>query len=244
MGRHIGIVENDDVERFGRLGVLTAAGCNVVSAANATEAATWSDDDWSRLDIVVFGVEAERHHWDRFQGLRVARRCHELNPNLRIVGVYDPTASPLLNTRMRYSGISRMCSRDRARTAKDLVALVSPTPHRGDAWEMRTIYLHGAVVGKRSSPAAVLDYITDAGLQSAFDDPYTQAETGLSRRSIIRLRRDISKLADLTVTGGQGTGGPCVDRSLPSWRSVVDYVNSARGFEGGEIEDACSARTA
>lgn len=244
MGHHIGIVENDEVERFGRLGVLAAVGCNVSLSASVTEAATWSDDDWRRLDVVVIGVEPNRDHWDGFQSLRIARRARELHPNLRIVGIHDPALSPLLNLRMAESGVSRAWPRDQARTANELLALLSPRRHEGDSWETRTLRVHGAVVGKQSSPADVLDYITDAGLQSAFENASTQADTGLSRRTIIRLRQQISKLGDLSVASDYETGGPCVDRSLPSWRSVVDYVNLARGFDPCDVDGACYSRTA
>jgi hypothetical protein len=238
MSNKIGVVELDEIERIGRLAALGAAGCNVVDAASPDEASTWSEKDWMRFDVLLFGVVADDTHWDRFESIRTARRAHLFNPNLRIVALCGSRVRPLVHVRLAQAGAHRMCSARRARTIDDLARLVSADPHEADRGTVLGFDVRGAVVGPRTDPSAVLDHVVENELDEVFDNAETQAETGLSRRSIIRLRREIAEIGDLSVPSGYATGGPYVDRSLPSWRSIVSYVNRARGLADVDVAAA------
>lgn len=237
MANRIGVVELDEIERIGRLAALGAAGCNVVDAASPDEAAEWSDDEWMRFDVLLFGVVADDRHWDRFQAIRAARRAHQLNPNLRLIALCDARVRPLVRMRLLQTGMHRIAPARRIRTIDELARLVSPSAHEADTSKYVAFDVRGSVVGSRTDPAAVLDYIIEADITEVFDNADTQADTGLSRRHIIRLRREITELGDLSVPRGYATGGPYVDRSLPSWRSVVEYVNRSRGFDSAFEEE-------
>ena len=229
MANRIGVIESDEIERIGRLSVLANAGCNVVDAGSPEDAAQWSEADWRRFDVLLFGVTPDHGQWDRFGTLAVAAAAHEAHPNLRMIGLHSTGIHPLIRVRLAQTGLARVWPARLARTAEALVGLVNPRPHEADKPRRMAPDLYGAVAGPRSDPSAVLAYVQAEGLTEVFDHVDTQASTGLSRRAIIRLRRRITHLGDLSVPSGYATGGPCVDRSLPSWRSVVDYVNSARG---------------
>ncbi len=230
MANRIGVVEADEIERIGRLSALGNAGCNVVDAGSPDEATAWSESDWRRFDVLLFGVSPDHLHWDRFWSLDVAHTARQVHPNLRIIGLYGVGVRPLVRFRLAQAGIKRVWPARRARTADALVDLVTPRSHEADRPGLISPDIRGAVVGPHTDPTAVLEYVTSEGLTDVFDHTDSQAATGLSRRAIIRLRRCISDLGDLSVPSGYATGGPCVDRSLPSWRSVVDYVNSSRGW--------------
>ncbi len=232
MANRIGVIEADEIERIGRLSALGAAGCNVVDAGSPMDAVDWSDADWRRFDVVLFGVSPDSTSWDRYWSLDVARTAHEVHPNLRIIGLHHAAMHPLVRPRLTQAGIKRAWPALRARTSYALVELLTPLPHEADESARFHPDVRGAMVGPRTDPAAVLAYVEDEELNAVFDHTETQADTGLSRRAIIRVRRRITELGDLSVPAGFATGGPCVDRSLPSWRAIVDYVNSARGCAG------------
>lgn len=229
MANRIGVIEADEIERIGRLSALGSAGCNVVDAGSPEDAADWTEADWRRFDVVLFGLAPDRREWDRYWFLDVARTAHEIHPNLRIIGLHHSAMHPLVRPRLVAAGIKRAWPARLARTSSALVGLLTPRPHEADDPGSFGPDLRAAVVGPRTDPSAVLDYVATEGLSEVFDHADTQADTGLSRRAIIRVRRRITELGDLSVPSGFATGGPCVDRSLPSWRAVVDYVNFARG---------------
>lgn len=228
----VGVIEHDEIERIGRVAALGSSGCSVVDAASIQEAADWSGADWRRFDVVVFGVCADHTAWDRYWCVDVARTARAEHPNLRIVGLHDHLVSPLVQVRLAHAGLQRLWAARQTRTANALASLVSARRHEADGHTFGCVDVRGVVVGRKSDPAAVLDWVAAEGLTDVFDNTETQADTGLSRRAIIRVRRKITELADLSVAAGFATGGPDVDRSLPSWRSVVDYVNRARGHCG------------
>lgn len=237
MTNRIGVVEFDEIERIGRLAALGTAGCSVIDAVSPMEADGWSEEMWQRFDVVCFGIHPDHSSWDRFWCVDTARRAHLANPNLRLVGLYEKGVRPLVRKRLLGAGMHRLWPARRTRTVEELARLMMPQACEADRLQVSGYDIRGATVGPRTDPRAVLALVEGEDLREVFDHPETQATTGLSRRQIIRLRRRISELGDLSVPSGYATGGPDVDRSLPSWRSVVDYVNRARGYD----EDAAVA---
>lgn len=247
MGNRIGVIEADEIERIGRLSVLDRAGCSVVDAATPDEAAEWGESDWRRLDVLLLGLAPDHSQWDRYGHLEIARAAHEAHPNLRVVALHAASMHPLVRVRLDLAGVRRACPSNLARTAQSLADLVHPRPHAVDRARKAACDVRGAIVGAHTDPTAVLKCVVDDDLCEVFDHADTQADTGLSRRAIIRIRSCVTRLGDLSVPSGYFTGGPCADRSMPSWRAVVDYVNCARGYDGvsaslfGDDRDMISA---
>lgn len=242
MPSRIGVIELDEIERIGRIAALGAAGCGVVDAAAPVEAGEWNEESWRRFDVLLFGIVADDESWDRFDCIRIANRAHLANPNVRLVALCGDRVRPLVRVRLAQSGMHRIWSARRTRTIDELTRLINPAPHEGDRLAARGFDVRGAVVGTRTDPAAVLDHILEVEMTEVFDAADRQADTGLSRRQIMRLRREISQLGDLSVPSGYATGGPAVDRSLPSWRAVVNYVNRARGYGESTADEADNER--
>ena len=240
MPRRIGVIECDEIERIGRVAALQASGFAVAAAASPDDAFQWTDAHWRQFDLVLLGVAADQQRWDRFECISLARRAQATNPNARLVAVCGPRVLPLVKLRLLQAGVHRIWSMQLARTVEEIARLAHPAPHDGDRPPRLRCDVRGAIVGARTDPQAVLDFVINGKLQAAFEANDRQADTGLSRRQIIGLRRDISRLGDLSVPSGFATGGPAVDRSLPSWRSVVRYVNRARGFDEDAFSDAPS----
>lgn len=83
---------------------------------------------------------------------------------------------------------------------------------------------------KRPNPDAALAWIRDHEMDAAFSGE-PQKLIPFSRRTVIRIRREVSTRAGLAT-----------NYKLPPWRQVVAFVNRARGAELRRPDEADRAR--
>lgn len=220
------VAELNEIERFGRVAALRSLGWRAEGVASDD-----LDGSYCQLgdfDVVLFGVASDRDSWDSYKAIEAVERLRRTPTEPRVLGVVAALDNPLLGVRLARAGVHVLWHRDDLQTVARLGGAVSGELVGYEPQPISCV-LGRIGVGPRTNPAAVLDYVRSEGIDAAFAVGLTQSDTGLSRRRIMRIRRDITDLADLRTAAARGCGGPVRNMSQPTWSEVVAYVNLARG---------------
>lgn len=224
------IVDDDDIERLGRAWLARSVLADAsVDVATTDEAMAWPDRRWAGTNMLLVSVRPQPRGWDRYVTLRAIRSASRASAAIRrVVALVPDIDDPLLRIRLARAGTDELFATSQLRCASSLSAMLdgqtigaAPMP---SAFELS---IRG--VGPDTDPDAVLQALACPDVRRAFGPAVSQATSGLSRRRIMRLRAQVAAAGDLLTPVLRSTGGPIRDTSLPTWREVVAYVNSARG---------------
>jgi hypothetical protein len=230
--RHLAIVERNEVGRLGRVAVAQralGAGWRITGAGPASERDGMAEGDVTpageRVDVVLAVVGPDGPAFDRFDlvtHLRAWAVRTADGDRPWIVAAVD-SDNPLLRVRLAAAGVDRIVGLSE-------VSVSAPGVFAGavsGSDESAARPGPGAPLG--TDPDGVLEYVARHHLEAAFEPGLSQAETGLSRRAVQRIRRDIAGLGGIRPSLDRYTGGADRSVELPTWRDIVTYVNCARG---------------
>ena len=229
--RHLVIVERNEVGRLGRVAVARRAlGPRwVVSgaepAAPGGESAALGATTIEMADAVLAVVQADGAGFDRFDvvaDLRAWAVPTGDGDRPWTVAAVD-SDNPLLRVRLAAAGVDRIVGLARVSVSAPGSFEAAISTRSESVARLDT----GAALG--TEPDAVLDYIVRHQLEAAFEPGLSQADTGLSRRAVLRIRRVIAELGAIRPSLDRYTGGADRRIDLPTWRDIVTYVNCARG---------------
>lgn len=226
-GREVVVLDDDDLVRRGLASVFAEAdGFSVRAAAPLVEALVWSDE-WDGVEVVVLDAYDAGEPFDRFSGVRLVQRLRqhagERGARPTVVVVSGCATNPFLRLRMAQAGADLLLSKAEVDAA---VLLRAASGARTGAPVCSSHRLPRA-----SGLNDLLDDLRRRDLGDAFRPGLTQDATGLSRRQVMALRREVQARGGLEPDPTLRGGGPGVRGAVPTWRAVVDYVNRARGAE-------------
>lgn len=226
MPTRVAIVDDDLWVRHGRAAALAEhEGFEVVELAPRHAAALGAG--WSGVDVALVDAHDATEPFDHFPGVAVveAIRAHR-GPEALVIVVSGHLANPFLRLRMAEAGADYFYRHEEVADLPSLLSVIAdPAPdHRATRPDAATLASLGLSPSAR--PNAVLHYLEDEGVLEAFDGHRSQKTLRLSRRTIMRVRREVGQLTGLTPTVGSSR-----DLDAPDWRTVVDFVNRARGVE-------------
>ena len=231
-GGRVLLIERNEVSRLGR-GVVMA---KTLEPSNIVDAVDPEGFDLNRpslvmADVVVVAVVADGGGFDRYdQVATVAASASGRGDGdaegpavVALVGEDNPLLIlRLLNAGAHViAGLGAM-SRSGDPTTRELITTARRRLRSGER------PLGTAPIGG-TNPSAVIDYIVREGIEDAFEPGRPQVDAGLSRRGVMRVRRDLAELGGIRPSLSRYTGGQPRRVELPTWREVVTFVNCARG---------------
>jgi DNA-binding NarL/FixJ family response regulator len=223
------IVDDDLWVRHGRATALgEVPGFDVVEMS-PREAMAFGDG-WAGVDVALVDAHDASEPFDRFPGVRVveAVRAHPGPDPTLVIVISGHFGNAFLRLRMAEAGADYFY---RHQDVKDLDLLLraihSPDPaHRVQAPAADVLARLG--LGPNSRPNAALHFLEEEGMLDVFDGRRAQKALSVSRRSIMRVRREMARLAGLTPINPLSASRQL---DAPEWRAVVEFVNRARGVE-------------
>lgn len=242
--RRLVIVERNEVGRLGRVAVAQralgagwqVAGLRPSDLADGMRTDTDLGPGIPGVILAIVGPDGPA--FDRFDlvaGLGSLRTVTSEGVRPRVVAAVD-SDNPLLRVRLAAAGVDRIVGLSQVSVSEPGVFAGAICIADGSAARSGL----GASLG--TDPDAVLDYVVRHHLEAAFEPGLSQAKTGLSRRAVQRIRRDIAGLGGIRPSLDRYTGGADRSVDLPTWRDIVTYVNCARG-EVDWGDDAWGHRT-
>jgi DNA-binding NarL/FixJ family response regulator len=225
----VAIVDDDLWVRHGRATALgNAPGFDVIEMT-PREAMAFGKG-WDGVEVALVDAHDETEPFDRFPGVSVVEsiRAHQGQTETLVIVVSGHCDNVFLRLRMAEAGADYFYRHEDVRDLASLIEVIRhPDPaRRVIAPDAAVLSELGLVPGSR--PNAALHFLEDEGLVDAFDGHRSQKALSLSRRSIIRIRREMGRLAGLSPANPVG---PARRLDAPEWRAVVDFVNRARGVE-------------
>jgi DNA-binding NarL/FixJ family response regulator len=224
--RRVAIVDDDLWIRNGRAQALaTVDAIDVVATldhAQAIDAAGL----WESVDVALVDAWDHRAGFDRFPGVAVVETIRRARTpaETTIIVITGHVVNDMLRLRMAEAGADYFYGHDDVGGVAELVAVVTE-PGSDHRPEVPAETMRGLGVLPGSRPNAALAWIRDEGFDAAFSGE-SQKALPVSRRAIMRIRREISAIA--RVAEPQPTGGTH-DARWPDWQHVVRFVNRVRG---------------
>jgi DNA-binding NarL/FixJ family response regulator len=225
----VAVVDDDLWVRLGRAAALSREpGIEVVEMD--PHSAVEFGVGWAEIDVALVDAHDESEPFDRFPGVHVVEeiRRHDELVRTQVVVISGHCENVFLRLRMAEAGADYFYDHEDVRDLESLItAIRSPTTsHRvvfPDASDLAKV---GLRPGAR--PNAALHYLEVEGLDDAFVMKQSLKALELSRRSVIRIRREVARLGGLKT---MRPTGPSRNLIAPEWRAVVDFVDRARGLE-------------
>ena len=211
------IVDNYFWMRTGRATALGKIAPFEVVAALTPQACESASVDWSNVEIVLVNAHDPNAAFDRFVGVKVVRQLRRERPGTWpvIVAIAGHADNDLLRRRMAEAGADLLCDESEVATVTALVDLLL------DACRRRRNPLHANDVGRRQPLNEAIEWAGEyLGEQALMRE--SQKALPISRRRIISARQRLGPLM-----GQQHVTNP------PTWRSVAEFLNRARGVESG-----------
>jgi hypothetical protein len=232
------LVERDEVGRRGRAAVMNLALGDSWTVDTMLPEQVGSS---CRSDLVVVVVEADGTGFDRYDVTAAIVKLQSGQAWARpAILAARSGLNPLLDVRLLQAGAQTLIPIDHIARSDDgrILAVFEECLAAGSSERRSARSAAGelADVAKvaGTDPTAVLDYVVSRDLEPVFDPHLAQADLGLSRRAVMRIRRDISALGGIRPSLNRYTGGAERNIELATWREVVAYVNWARGETGWE----------
>lgn len=223
------VIDQDQWVRSGRAAALDGSdGVDLAVAASVDEVVD-GHHDWDAIDVVVVDPYVGPGRFDRYAGVTAIEhiRASSSGSGPVVVALSEHVRDPFLRLRLQRAGADYAYCRYEASDLRSLLAVITrpDSHHRLDAG--RHDGLPG--LGPCGRPGALLRLLEEEGVGDAFAPGTTQAESGLSRRTTIRLRRLAATVGGIETAAHRRSGGPADIGVLPTWREVVDQVNRLRG---------------
>jgi len=225
----VAIVDDDLWVRHGRAGALSKLPGYKVVELSPREAMAYGSS-WAKIDVALVDAHDATEPFDRFPGVRVveAIRAHEAQSPTLIIVISGHFSNAFLRLRMAEAGADYFYRHQDVKNLDLLLgAINSPNPARR-VQPPDPAVLAKLGLGPSSRPNAALHFLESEGLVDAFDGRRSQKTLALSRRSIMKVRREMARLAGLSPATPIGASRQL---DAPEWRAVVDFVNRARGVE-------------
>jgi CheY-like chemotaxis protein len=220
----VAIVDDDPWVRYGRATALVAeGGFDVVQFA--PRQAQFLGTGWAGVDVALVDAHDDAKAFDHFPGVGVVEAIRvDGGPATLVVVVSGHLDNTFLRLRMAEAGADYLYRHEEVGDPPSLLeAVTTPSPDHRAAWP-DPVELAALGLGPSARPNAALHYLEAEGLLDAFDGQRSQKSLALSRRTIMRARREVGHLAGLSTSTSR-------DLQAPEWRTVVDFVNRARGVE-------------
>jgi len=225
----LAIVDDDLWVRHGRACSLREQPGFEVVEMSPREAMSFGPS-WAGVDVALVDAHDATEPFDRFPGVRVveAIRSNSGEHRTLIIVVSGHFGNAFLRLRMAEAGADYFYRHQDVKNLDLLLAAIErPDPaRRVKAPEPGVLAKLG--LSPRSRPNAALHFLENEGLVDAFDGRRSQKALPLSRRSIMRVRREMARLAGLSPASPVSASRRL---DAPEWRAVVEFVNRARGVE-------------
>jgi CheY-like chemotaxis protein len=226
--RRVAIIDDDLWIRNGRAQALDAVAAIEVAATMNHAEAIDSIGLWESVDVAVVDAWDHRAGFDRFPGVAVVEAIRRVRTPAQttIIVITGHVVNDMLRLRMAEAGADYFYGHDDVAGVDELVAVITEpgSDHRPD---VPRAAMRDLGVGPGSRPNAALAWIRREGFDEAFSGG-SQKALPVSRRAIMRIRREIAAIARVSeppVTGGAH------DARWPDWQHVVRFVNRVRGAD-------------
>jgi DNA-binding NarL/FixJ family response regulator len=226
--RRVAIVDDDLWIRNGRAQALAEVdGIEVVGTMDHA-AAVDATDLWDRVDVALVDAWDHRAGFDRFPGVAVVeaiRRGRSAEATTIIV-ITGHVVNDMLRLRMAEAGADFFYGHEDVAGVAELVDVVL-NPGVDHRPEVTADAFRELGVRAGSRPNAALAWLRGEG----FDDAFTgesQKALSVSRRTIMRIRREVGAIARVEQTSTSGNDN---EPRWPEWQHIVRFVNRVRGDE-------------
>jgi DNA-binding NarL/FixJ family response regulator len=226
--RRVVIVDDDLWMRTGRAHALeTVEGIQVQAALTHTEALQRTDV-WATADVVLVDAWDDRAGFDRFPGVGVveAIRAQRGPDQTTIIVITGHVVNDMLRLRMAEAGADYFYGHDAVSDVDDLVAAITALDEHARP-HLNAEQLAQLGIRHDSRPNATLDWIQAHHYETAFSGE-SQKSLPVTRRAIMRIRREIGETAKLDTSTPSGSPHPA---RWPEWHHVVRFVNRLRGAD-------------
>lgn len=226
--RRVAIIDDDLWIRNGRAHALaTVDGIEVVATMDHAEAVD-SVDVWWSVDVALVDAWDHRAGFDRFPGVAVveAIRRARTPAEATIIVVTGHVVNDMLRLRMAEAGADYFYGHDDVAGVEELAGVIF-APGVDHRPQMSSDALRDLGVRPGSRPNAALAWIRDEGFGDAFSGE-SQKALPVSRRAIMRIRREIAAIARVAPPPGTASAH---DVRWPEWQHVVRFVNRVRGAD-------------
>jgi CheY-like chemotaxis protein len=233
MTRRVAVVDDDDVNRRGLVGLLEdQPEIEVVAALTHDQALVWNEE-WDRVDVAIVDACDERQPEDHFPGVAVVQgiRRRRTSEQTRVVIRTGQFFDDAVRRRMGEARADYFFHRSELQDAADLrdVVLCPERFRRGVPGVADPEVLIRLGVSKESRVNAAVDDARASGLVAAARNP------GQRGRTRTRQRQQFNRVARLSAMNSDGTvpdrNQP--DPSLPQIRRFLDWAtrdkNGGRG---------------
>ncbi len=213
------IVDDDLWIRRGRAGALSEVkGVEVVATLDHSSA-SGDPSLWDRVDVALIDAWDHRAGFDKFPGVGVVEAIRRVRTPAQttILVVTGHVVNDMLRLRMAEAGADFFYAHDDVADLDRLAAaILEPSRERG------ALDGHGSGMVR---PNAALAWVTDRGLQEAFSGE-SQKALPMSRRTIMRMRREVGSMAEAPASNSSGSLTP---RTSPAWHQIKRFIDRARG---------------
>jgi CheY-like chemotaxis protein len=217
------IVDDDVWVRGGRAQALSGVdGIEVVATVSHAEALD-RPELWDGVDVVLVDAWDPRAGFDRFPGVRVVEAIRSVGgPDVMVIVITGHVINDMLRLRMAEAGADFFYGHDDVSNLDQLLAVITcPDDERRPELDPDRLELLGVRPG--SQPNAVLNRVSDQQWQAAFSGQ-SQKSLPLSRRAIMRIRRELGEVGRVAPSTGTSR-----QARWPEWQQIVRVVNLARG---------------
>lgn len=182
---------------------------------------------WSTIDVALINAHDDAAPFDRFPGVGVVEALRSQGkPTATAILVSRLEANPYLALRLAEAGADYCYRHEQVAAPEGMVRVITEPTSDHRVVRPNRAALASIGLGPEARANAALRFIVEEGLDGAFDGRRSQKALPLSRRTIMRVRREVGQL-----TGLRSPIGSARDLDAPNWRTVVDFVNRARGVE-------------
>lgn len=193
------------------------------------QAALARGDRWADADVVIAEAVGVGDGFDRYSGVKVVQRIRQHQErHVRIIMLIEDS-NDLLRKRLSEAGVDCCYRRGEIASVDSLVDAVNRPDERCRPDHLDTMALARLGVTRSSRINDGLDYIQASGLEGSIFLGPARSGPNLSRRRAISARANFARIARVApVPTGSGA---VVERTLPSWRQLVEIVDRARGAD-------------
>ncbi len=226
--RRVVIVDDDLWIRSGRAHALAAVE-DIEVVASLDHAHAIDGFHWRDVDVAL--VDAWDHHagFDRFPGVAVVEAIRRSQPtaDTTIIVITGHVLNDMLRLRMAEAGADYFYGHDDVANIEELAAVIREPGRDHRPAEVAPEMRRRLGIGTAGRPNAALAWVRAQRFDEAFSGE-SQKALPITRRAIMRIRREVGALAHLEPPPATGAEH---DVRWPEWQHVVRFVNRVRGAE-------------
>jgi DNA-binding NarL/FixJ family response regulator len=222
----VAIVDDDLWIRSGRSEALAKVESLEVVATLDHGAALADPDLWSSVDVAVVDAWDRNAGFDRFPGVTVVEAIRRVRSRTEtvIVVISGHVLNDMLRLRMAEAGADYFYGHDDVSDVRHLSQAVIRA-RDGHGHDIESARLDAATALGGARPNAALSWIEERSMQGAFSGE-SQKALPVSRRTIMRMRRELGNLSQSQPVSNSGSQAPLTS---PSWRQIRRFIDRARG---------------